>query len=282
MRIDRVVLYIIFGLMPLPISAQKEHKSIRKYPYHQKVPELMHKNKQTVGVGREKDSVKILPGMKSKGFSSPHQDSIAPSKEIWTNRDRENASAQGLAEQQNARFKTHGENYFQGGRFATFGNLGFYGSLSKEEYRNLLTTNSLRMGTSYTMGNLSLQAEGVVNRYMTFGVLNQYGVAGQMGYVFSPNMSLTLFGEYYNKTPYFSMAAYPYVYGSQYGGYFTFNSGRVGMKLGAERYYDPFALGWETKPIVTPAFHVSKNFTIELPAGDLVKQAAEKYIWKRK
>lgn len=283
MRINCIFLCVIFGLMPVYTFAQQENKSIKnRYNNHGHVLESMSESKHSGVTKNDGNSFAIMPDNKSDNLSDAHADSISFAKEIWTNHDRDNVLIQGLADHQNARLSSHGENYFQGGNFATFGDISFNGALVKEEYLNLLTKNTLTIGVSYTTGNLSLLTGGVISRYFTLGVTNQYGIFGQMEYAISPNLSLTLFGEYDNRTPYFYMATFPYINGSRYGGYLTIKGERVGVKLGAERYYDPFSQHWEMKPIVTPTVHISKNFTLDLPAGDLLKEAADRYIWKKK
>lgn len=269
--------------MPIYTLAQQENKSIMNhYNNRQYISESIYENKHTGAIGNNIGSFLLTSDYESDNFSDVYIDSISFAKKNWKNHDHGNTLIQGFAGQPNTEFNSYDENYFQGGNFATFGNLSFYGTLVKEKHLNLLTKNALTMGVSYTTGNLSIQTEGMINRYFTLGVVNQFGISGQMGYTINRNLSLTLFGEYDNRTPFFYMATFPYINGSQYGGYLTIKSERTGIKLGLERYYDPFSRHWEMKPIVTPTLHISKHFTLELPAGDLFKEAADKYIWKKK
>lgn len=113
------------------------------------------------------------------------------------------------------------------------------------------------------------------------GIHTQYGVHGSLTYRFSQGVSATIFGEYYNSTPWFYMATFPYVNTSRYGGYVTLTGRRAGAKLGAERYYDPFVRKWEMRPIVTPFMRVGKRVVIELQMGGLLQESAGRLIHGR-
>lgn len=165
--------------------------------------------------------------------------------------------------------------YSQGG--AIIENKGFVmtGYSAHSEYVGMMSVQSAALQLSKDYGNLSLDATLYANRYLTYGVSTQYGLSASATYRFSPNVSATVFGSYYSTNPYFSMAAFPYVPTSSYGGFFTFRNDRVALDLGAERRYDPFARRWQTVPIITPSIKISKRVTIELPLGDLTKKTLE-------
>lgn len=162
------------------------------------------------------------------------------------------------------------------------GKLSVEGCREREEHPNLLTTQRLNVDASYSAGNLSLTMGGVVNRYYSVGVVTQYGVHGFLSYRFSPYVSATIFGDYYSRNPWFYMATFPYVNTSRYGGYVTIHGDRVGTHLGVERYYDSFVRRWETRPIVTPYFRVSKKVRIELPFGGLLKEGVDRLVHGRR
>ena len=67
---------------------------------------------------------------------------------------------------------------------------------------------------------------------------------------------------------------------TSYGGYMTVGNNRFYVNLGVERRYSPFEHKMQTVPIITPAFKVSKNVTIELPLGDLTKHIVEETVIK--
>lgn len=158
---------------------------------------------------------------------------------------------------------------------AAWGNFIFTGAREREEHPRMLTVQRLDLSGTYQSGRLSLTTGVNVNRYFALGITTQYGVHGALTYSFSPNFSLTAFGQYENRNPWFYMAAFPYVDTSRYGGYLTYRNGSVGTHVGAERYYDPFVRQWEIRPIVTPFVQVSKKFIIELPLGGLLKEGAD-------
>jgi hypothetical protein len=81
-----------------------------------------------------------------------------------------------------------------------------------------------------------------------------------------------------NRNPHSNMASFPYVYTSRLGGYPRYDNGKVGMNVGMERNCDAFRKTWQNVPIVTPAWHVTKGFDIELPFGHLMRQGQKHII----
>lgn len=172
--------------------------------------------------------------------------------------------------------------YRQGGTIVSSRNFSLSGVREREEHPNMLTAQRLTITASYTSGALSATAGATVNKYYALSLTTQYGIHGSMTYRFSPSVSATIFGEYYNKSPYVYMAAFPFISTSRYGGYVTLSGQNVGTHLGAERYYDPFVRHWELRPIVTPFVHVSKKMTIELPLGGLLKEGTDRLFHNRR
>ena len=79
-------------------------------------------------------------------------------------------------------------------------------------YIGLMDVQSVSGGVQYSLGDLTVQGMLSANRYLYYDrVTSQYGVSGQIAYSFSPNLSLTVFGTYYNSNPFICMAAFPYV-----------------------------------------------------------------------
>lgn len=148
-------------------------------------------------------------------------------------------------------------------------------------YIGLMDVQSVSGGVQYSLGDLTVQGMLFANRYLYYGrVTSQYGVSGQIAYSFSPNLSLTVFGTYYNSNPFICMAAFPYVPTTSYGGYMTVGNRRFYMILGVERRYNPFERKIETVPIISPAFKISNKVTVELPLGDLIEHLVEELVMK--
>lgn len=148
-------------------------------------------------------------------------------------------------------------------------------------YIGLMDVQSVSGGVQYSLGAMTVQGALAANRYLYYGrVFTQYGVSGQLSYCFNPNLALTVFGTYYNTNPFFSMAAFPFVPTTSYGGYMTVGSRSFYVNLGVERRYNPFEHKMQTVPIITPAFKVSKNVIVELPLGDLMKHLVEQTLIK--
>lgn len=148
-------------------------------------------------------------------------------------------------------------------------------------YIGLMDVQSVSGGVQYSLGAMTMQGALEANRYFYHGhVFSQYGVSGQLSYRFNPNLALTVFGTYYNTNPFLSMAAFPFVPTTSYGGYMTVGSRSFYVNLGVERRFNAFEHKMETVPIVTPAFKISNKVTIELPLGDLMKHLIEEILIK--
>lgn len=148
-------------------------------------------------------------------------------------------------------------------------------------YIGLMDVQSVSGGVQYSLGAMTVQGALAANRYLYYGrVVTQYGVSGQLSYSFNPNLALTVFGTYYNMNPFFSMAAFPFVPTTSYGGYMTVGSRSFYVNLGVERRFNAFEHKMETVPIITPAFKISNKVTIELPLGDLTRHLIEEILIK--
>lgn len=148
-------------------------------------------------------------------------------------------------------------------------------------YIGLMDVQSVSGGVQYSLGAMTVQGALAANRYLYYGrVFTQYGVSGQLSYNFNPNLALTVFGTYYNTNPFFSMAAFPFVPTTSYGGYMTVGNRSFYVNLGVERRFNAFEHKMETVPIITPAFKISNKVTIELPLGDLTKHLIEEILIK--
>lgn len=148
-------------------------------------------------------------------------------------------------------------------------------------YIGLMDVQSVSGGVQYSLGGMTVQGALAANRYLYYGrVVTQYGVSGQLSYCFNPNLALTVFGTYYNTNPFFSMAAFPFVPTTSYGGYMTVGNRSFYVNLGVERRFNAFEHKMETVPIVTPAFKISNKVAIELPLGDLTKHLIEEILIK--
>lgn len=148
-------------------------------------------------------------------------------------------------------------------------------------YIGLMDVQSVSGGVQYSLGAMTVQGALAANRYLYYGrVFTQYGVSGQLSYSFNPNLALTVFGTYYNTNPFFSMAAFPFVPTTSYGGYMTVGNRSFYVNLGVERRFNAFEHKMETVPIITPAFKISNKVTIELPLGDLTRHIVEEILIK--
>lgn len=161
-------------------------------------------------------------------------------------------------------------------KYLKFTTVGTYRS-----YIGLMDVQSVSGNMQYSLGALNMQGGLIANRYLYHrGIISQYGISGQIAYSFNPNLSATIFGTYYNTNPFISMAAFPFVPTTSYGGYMTVGNNSFYMNLGVERRYNTFERKMETVPIISPAFKISNKVTVELPLGDLVKHVVEDILVK--
>lgn len=172
--------------------------------------------------------------------------------------------------------------FSQTGEIAHARGFDFYGASGWREYPGLLTVQSASVGFGRSFGALHLRMGATAARYRALHVATQYGVQGQLSYQLTDRLSATLFGQYYNAQPYFSMAAFPFVATSRYGGYLTWIGQGFGVDVGAERYYDAFGRRWITSPILTPKFNISRKVKVELPLGGLVRTVVEKAVYGKR
>lgn len=166
--------------------------------------------------------------------------------------------------------------YSNSGMLYQVGGVDIFGSSSGSSLIGLLDRRSATLGASRSFGRFMTAGFVEANKYhVPFATRDQFGVGGRMTYRFSDALSMTVFGQYYNTNPYFSMAAFPEVNTTSFGGYFSIDGKRAGIDLGVERRYDPFSRSFITQPIVTPKYKFSDNFKIEVPVGGLLQHCFE-------
>ena len=147
----------------------------------------------------------------------------------------------------------------------------------------LMSRHNASVGVVQDVGRFTFTGGVSADRYLLWrGTRTAYSVSGSVNYRFNDNVSATVFGRYSTNNSFYSMAAMPYMGTSGYGGYVTFMGETVGMDLGVERYYDPYARQWVTSPIITPKIKFGDKFTLDLPVGWLVKEALDNAFNKNK
>ena len=159
------------------------------------------------------------------------------------------------------------------GAIATWngGQVGTYGTRST--LPGLMSIESGGITLSQNFGKLTLTVSADAYKYGYFrGLHSNYGFHGSATYAINNNIALTLFGTYYSDAFYHSPAAMPYIGQTAYGGYMTigFND-KFGVDLGVQRTRNAYNGTMETVPIVRPYYRFSKDFSIGIDAGYLVK-----------
>lgn len=277
---------ILLTLFSCTLSAQVD-KKVKTFPEKKtmkepKIPQKSSSSTQSL----KKGNASQVTGEKKNNLSKSNDrlhtiDTIAIKKRIWTHDD----SLSVLMYQYESRYREINRlrrpgmyDYSSSGTILRSGPFLLEGASSYREMPNMLGIQSASLTASQEVGNLSIQAQVMGNRYMTTKMTNQFGAGLSLSYRFNDYISATAFGHYYSKNPFFYMATFPYVPTTNFGGFFTFDSGSVGMDLGVRHYYNPFIRRWDTAPIVTPKFHFSNKFTMEIPLGDALRSVLERAL----
>ncbi len=170
--------------------------------------------------------------------------------------------------------------YSSGGDLMRWKGGAVVGSGSRTTLPGLLSRRNASLQMVHTAGNLMLTAGVTADRYMlTRGLHTVYGINASATYSFNENLSLTVFGRFYNSSSFVSMAAMPYMGSPAYGGYISYTGERFGIDLGVERVYDPYLRRWTTVPIVTPVVNFGRGIVVALPVGWLVKDLLEDAVF---
>ena len=108
--------------------------------------------------------------------------------------------------------------YSSGGDLMRWKGGALAGSGSRVTMPGLLSRQKASLQAVHTVGNLMLTAGVTADRYLlTRGLQTVYGVSASATYSFNEHLSLTVFGRFYNSSPFVSMAAMPYMGSSAYG-----------------------------------------------------------------
>lgn len=274
------LLFLLVSLAIANVATAQENKHLEKQNPEMKVNTPVSSNENpTTSPSLLSPFDRELPPLNNPLHTA---DSVNFFHQIWSDNDRMNMHLSPFQMPVYNPNLPHQYDYSNAGTIAEYGNLRFYGSSNHTEYTNMMVTQGASLGASETFGAFTLSANLSANRYFTNAITTQYGIGGQLSYQFNSNLSATMFGQYFNRNPYFSMASYPFVQASRYGGFFSIDSKRVGLDLGVQRYYDAFRQMWVISPIVTPKIHFSTKFTMELPVGELLKDVAERAIFGKR
>ncbi len=124
----------------------------------------------------------------------------------------------------------------------------------------------------YTSGKWTVSAGISASKYnLVPGVYNNFGFSGVLNYAVNEKLSFSVFGSYYTNNSFHSAAALPYLSNSRYGASMSMAfDEKIGLTLGAQRYYDPFSGRWITAPIIAPSFKIGKS-VLEIDLGGLLR-----------
>lgn len=136
-------------------------------------------------------------------------------------------------------------------------------------------------GAGYDYDRLRFDASmGAEKYHFLHTTRNNAFISGALTYRIDGHWSVTAFGTYSLNPFYHSMAAFPYVTTSRYGGTVNWQpDGSFGLRLGVQREYDPFARRWMTRPVVAPSFKID-NFKVEMDVGSLLLDGLRHFVEK--
>jgi hypothetical protein len=166
--------------------------------------------------------------------------------------------------------------YSVGGPIMTFRNGYIYGTGGRKNMIGWGTSNAASIGyTHFFSDRLMLDVNLNASKYYIPHFSNTtFGAAARMTYRVSDRMDLNVFGAY-SRSMYQPKSFY------NYGASVSYDmSQHFGMEMGVNRYYDPFRTKWQTVPIVTPYIKFNNGAKFGFDFGGLLKDAAEKWIFK--
>ena len=233
-RLAIVVLLVVSGMAPA--VAQHDNRVVRDKKVmgtEVRAPESKLKQSQARGSSKRTVREESLPKTVAAGTDT------LPNRKMWTAADDKNTLLRGLAKQQEELDRPDGIGMMRSGVMGQAGALTFYGTGLREEHPGMLSVRAALVGVGGFWGNVDYRLQGAVNRYSALGITTQYGLGGTLTWHISDNLSATVFGNWYNRNPYFFMATFPFVQTSNYGGFLAANSGRVGLKAGAKKLLRP-------------------------------------------
>lgn len=149
----------------------------------------------------------------------------------------------------------------------------------------LMQIDSGTLGFYQSIGNLTFYAGGMINKYGYFnGVHTQYSINGSITYQFTPELSATVFGDYYIGQPPRMANGMPmppamigYYGRSAFGGYFNYRiNERWGVQTGVQTVQQVGTNKYQAEPIVTPYYKISKKVSIGLPIGQILYHLLKK------
>lgn len=153
----------------------------------------------------------------------------------------------------------------------------------------LMKKQSVEVGIIYNHNKLLVSFGLIANVYnfnplsTIFGspIQNQFGINGRLSYDFNENVSASVYGRYVTNPFFHSMASFPYVATSSFGGFITLHNEKCGIDLGVNNYYDAFNRCWQTNPIVRPTYKIGKvKMTIDM--GPLIKEGILRLMNKQR
>lgn len=143
----------------------------------------------------------------------------------------------------------------------------------------MMNIESGTLGIYQALGNFTLNAGGIVNKYGYFnGLHTQYGLNLSINYQFSTKLSATVFGEHYFGLPPgmdygtpMSPGMIGYYVRSSYGGYLDFQiKEHWGVQTGVQTIQQVGTNKFQAEPIVTPYYRINKKVAIGLPVGQIL------------
>lgn len=147
-----------------------------------------------------------------------------------------------------------------------------YGGSSYSNYLGLGSVASAQLGYRNSYRNLSFQIGAGADKYLfNYTSSSNFYLTAAATYSFSPNWSVTAFGQVASNPAVIAMQAVPYIRTSSYGATVNYSGDAWGLQVGARREFDPLTNSWEMYPVVVPSIKIG-DFSFGFDVGPMIKQ----------
>lgn len=165
----------------------------------------------------------------------------------------------------------------------------YYFQIDDNIMPELMNKQSAEAGIIYNHNKMFISVGLIANVYnfnplstmYSSSIQNQFGIKGLLSYEFSENVSASVYGRYVTNPFYHSMASFPYVATSSYGGFISLHNEKYGIDMGVNNYYDAFNHCWQTNPIVRPTYKIGK-VKMNIDVGPLIKEGILRLMNKQR
>lgn len=154
---------------------------------------------------------------------------------------------------------------------------GVIGTSNFEVNPGLNAVECASLGIKQSFGPLSITALGSADKIGYFnGVSTLYGISGALNYGFSDQISLTIYGSFYNQNLFLSPAMMPFIPSNNFGGFLSLKvTDKWGVDVGAKARYNSWTHRYGFSPTVMPYYEISPGNKLGIDIGEILYRALE-------